>query len=161
MSGTYRGKHKYREAAEFITIALAVYDRQNGQISRDWNQLSEQAQKEATLRVEQWEKGELSPNTPRDHMEFALYDLLIKNPKTEYKIEKKEEGALSTAEQQAGPGGRPGASVPSAKPNPTEVTNPKKEQDNADPTKKLGGGIATTAEPKTPEAEQAQGKPTK
>jgi len=101
MSKTYEGKHKYAEVAEFVFIAMSVWDRQNGRESRDWNTISVTDRAEYRQRVQDYDEGKSqeSPKDEREAMERKLLNMLLPTSnKTPKKEEKKPEPITVTAE---------------------------------------------------------------
>ncbi len=106
MTQPYRGKHKYREIAEFVVSAMAVWDRQHGQASRNWNELTLGEQASAIARVQLFQEGKLTEvENEREHMERTLMILLLplpepeENERTVGEVEFHGEGVVGKSEE--------------------------------------------------------------
>lgn len=96
-SNVYKGKHKHQEVAEFVTVALAVWDRQHGMISNSWEALNTTEKAAAVQRVKDYEDGKVgnAAKDDRETLEFFLYDALLgKKGKKEKEPEDKDLKAL-------------------------------------------------------------------
>jgi len=80
-ASVYKGKHKYQEVAEFVSIAMSVWDRQHGMISNSWDALNATEKAAAVQRAKDYDEGKLASKEEneddREKMEFTLYDLLL------------------------------------------------------------------------------------
>jgi hypothetical protein len=94
MSNPYQGKHRHAEVAEFVSLAMSVWDRQHGAASVSWEHPSSHDKANAVQRVVAFENGALpEPKNERDEIEQALFVMLLPAPVFE------EEEELSDAVQ--------------------------------------------------------------
>lgn len=102
MSEVYHGKHRHAEIAEFVSVAMAVWDRQHGNSSISWEFLSSRNKANAVARVMAYEQERPEAQNPREVIEFMLYEALLppKAPVAEETPEQSEPVAPPTTQDE-------------------------------------------------------------